>query len=137
MSGPVQFRPHHFLCALGYQGKGYSAGFTANMDEVVNTLRGPDGAGVEIEVTLQADTLCAPCPHRRGIGCTHAGKISKLDERHARALGLSDGARLNWGDALLRIRAHVPPGSLSTLCEGCQWLDYGLCEAALLELHAS
>lgn len=31
MPDPVRYRPHHFLCSLGYEGKGYSEAFTDNM----------------------------------------------------------------------------------------------------------
>ena len=135
MSESVTFRPHHFLCALGFQGKGYSDEFTANMAGIVNRLRGPHGAGMEIEVTFQADHVCAPCPLRRGQTCEHGAKIAGLDNRHAQALGLSDGARLTWGAARARIREAVPPGALQTLCAGCGWLEAGLCESALRALH--
>jgi uncharacterized protein len=135
MSGAVTFRPHHFLCALGFQGKGYSDAFTANMAGIVDRLRAPDGAGVDIEVTFQADHICAPCPLRRGCSCEHAAKIAGLDTRHARALGLHEGMRLTWGAARARIRDAVPPGALSNLCAGCSWLEAGLCESALRALH--
>lgn len=135
MSARVTFRPHHFLCALGFQGKGYSGGFTANMAGIVAQLRGPGGDAVKIDVTFQADHICAPCPHRRGSGCEKAAQITALDQRHAQALRLADGDCLSWAEAQARIRAHVPPGALTGLCAGCQWLALGLCEAGLTELH--
>lgn len=135
MNGPVRFRPHHFLCALGFQGKGYSNDFTDNMAEIVARLRGPGGDLVEIEVTHQADAICAPCPHRRGSGCEKSAKITRLDMRHAAALELHDGQHLTWGKAKDRIARHVPEGSLETLCAGCQWQVLGLCENALTALH--
>ncbi|MCC5958376.1 MAG: DUF1284 domain-containing protein [Rhodobacteraceae bacterium] len=135
MTRPVQFRPHHFLCALGFQGKGYSGSFTQNMAAIVAQLRGPDGGDTVIKVTAQADSICTPCPHRRGQSCVKVAQIAALDDRHAQALGLHAGQRLTWSDAKSRIRTHVPPGSLSDLCAGCQWLEFGLCEAALSELH--
>lgn len=135
MSAPVRFRPHHFLCTLGFQGKGYSADFTANMAQIVDLLRAPGGGDMLLEVTMQADSICAPCPHRRGVSCEKAARITALDQRHAAALRLKDGARISWAEAQNRIRAHVPPGSLAQLCKGCQWLELGLCEAALQKLH--
>ncbi len=133
----IRFRPHHFLCALGFQGKGYSAAFTANMAEIVDSLRGPDSGDVVLRVTRQADAICAPCPHRRGTGCEKSAKIAALDARHAAALGLADGEILTWSAALARIRARVAPGDLHTLCAGCAWLELGLCEGALAQLHAA
>ena len=132
----VTFRPHHFLCSLGFQGKGYSDDFTANMSGiVVDRLRAPGGDDTVIEVTGATDDICAPCPKRRDTLCTEQDKIAALDRRHARALGLFVGSTLTWGDAKRRIVKRVPPGSLATLCAGCQWLELGLCEKALSELH--
>ena len=136
MSASITFRPHHFLCALGFQGKGYSDSFTANMASIVEQLRAPDSASVEIVVTYHADSICAPCPHKHGQSCKKASKIAALDRRHARALSLADGDCLTWATAQARMIADVPPGSLAQLCAGCQWLELGLCEAALSELHA-
>ncbi|MCC5991855.1 MAG: DUF1284 domain-containing protein [Rhodobacteraceae bacterium] len=137
MNGLFHFRPHHFLCALGFQGKGYSDDFTANMAQIVAVLRGPDGGNTLLEVTHQADHICAPCPHRRGVSCDKATRIAGLDQRHAAALRLKDGDRISWAEAQRRIRAHVPRGALAQLCKGCQWRDLGLCDAALNKLHES
>lgn len=133
---PVTYRPHHFLCSLGFQGKGYSDAFTANMSRIVDDrLRAPGGDDVPIRVTGETDDICGPCPKRRGTLCTEQDKIAALDARHARALGLFVDTELTWGEAKRRILKRVPPGSLQTLCQGCQWLDLGLCERALTDLH--
>jgi len=133
---PVRFRPHHFLCALGYAGKGYSEDFTANMTAIVmDRLRAPGGDDVVIETTGATDDICTPCPKRRGRLCTNQQAISRLDRAHAAALRLAPRERLTWGEAKRRIVENVAPGSLSTLCEGCQWLELGLCEKALARLH--
>lgn len=132
----ITFRPHHFLCSLGFQGKGYSDGFTDNMARiVVEGLRAPGGDETVITVTGAADDICAPCPKRQGNLCTSQDQIAALDYRHARALGLFANTRLTWAEAKRRIVKRVPPGSLETLCKGCQWLDLGLCEQALKDLH--
>ncbi len=139
MSGtaaPLRYRPHHFLCSLGFEGKGYSEGFTANMTAIVmGRLRAPEGDTVMIRVTGAADDICVPCPKRRGRNCTSQDKIKTLDRAHAAALRLKPHEALTWGAAKARIRAHVPPGSLKTLCAGCDWERYGMCEAALKRLH--
>ncbi|TMV55797.1 DUF1284 domain-containing protein [Thioclava sp. BHET1] len=135
--GIIRFRPHHFLCAIGFQGKGYSDDFLANMHAIVtDRLRAPGGGDVVIEVAHLADDICAPCPSRRGAFCTRQDKIDRLDRAHAAALRLSPGERLSWAEAQARIRAHVAPGDLAQVCAGCQWLEYGMCETALARLHA-
>ena len=62
MSGgvPLRYRPHHFLCSLGYEGKGYSPGFTANMTAIVmGRLRAEGGDATVIEVAGAADDLAS------------------------------------------------------------------------------
>lgn len=138
MSGdhPIRYRPHHFLCSLGFEGKGYSEGFTANMTAIVmGRLRAEGGDATVIEVTGATDDICAPCPKRRGRLCTNQDKIKTLDRAHAAALRLEPRESLTWREAKVRIRAHVAPGSLKTLCAGCEWEAYGMCEAALRRLH--
>lgn len=133
---PIRFRPHHFLCALGFEGKGYSEDFTANMAAIVDArLRAPGGSDVQIEVTATADAICAPCPSRRGAGCVSADRIARLDAAHARALGLAAGDRISWAAAQARMRA-LPSGILQDICAPCQWLALGMCEAALARLQA-
>jgi hypothetical protein len=134
--GPVRYRPHHFLCSLGYEGRGYSPDFTANMTAIVmGRLRAEGGDATEILVTGALDDICAPCPKRRGDTCATQDKIARLDANHAHALALKPGDRLTWGQAKARIRMHVKPGTLRTLCAGCEWEPHGMCEAALSRLH--
>ncbi len=136
MPAPIRYRPHHFLCSLGFEGKGYSPEFAANMTAIVmGQLRAKGGDDTLIEVVPATDDICTPCPKRRGTLCTKQTKIDRLDTAHAAALGLTAGDRLTWGDAQARIRANVQPGDLSTLCKGCSWQVFGMCEAALQRLH--
>ncbi|MFN0116239.1 MAG: DUF1284 domain-containing protein [Paracoccaceae bacterium] len=137
MTAPVRYRPHHFLCSLGFEGKGYSPDFTANISAIVlGRLRAPEGDATVIEVTAGLDDICAPCPKNRGHACEVQAKIDRLDANHASALGLAPGETLTWGEAKARIRAAVPPGSLKTLCAGCEWEPFGMCDAALARLHS-
>jgi uncharacterized protein len=136
MPDPVRYRPHHFLCSLGFEGKGYSPEFTANMSAIVmGRLRATGGDTTVIEVMSGLDDICAPCPNNRGRACDVQAKIDRLDGSHAAALDLVPGDRLTWGQAKARIAARVPSGSLSTLCSGCEWEPHGMCEAALQRLH--
>lgn len=102
---------------------------------VADRLRAPGGAAEILEVAAGSDDICAPCPHRRGPECENRDRVAALDARHASALGLRAGDRLRWSEALARMRAGVKPGDLARLCAGCRWLESGLCEAALNELH--
>ena len=128
----IPFRPHHFFCALGFQGKGYSARFTANMDAIVNgQLRRDDDT--LLQVTFGVDKICAPCPKRRGARCSSQSKIEAIDAAHASALDLQDGDVLTWGEAKARMAAQ-PQGIHKSICAKCSWMAYGMCETAHAKL---
>lgn len=133
---PIRFRPHHFLCSVGFAGRGYSKRFASNMRQIVDgRLRSVGGDQVALQVVATADAICAPCPHRRGEGCTRQRRIDGLDQRHAQALELRAGDVLTWGEARRRIATLVKPNDLDRLCAGCQWLPLGLCKKAVAQLR--
>ena len=57
-----RYRPHHFLCTLGFQGKGYSPDFVKNFSEIADVLRGEDGDEQLIKVIKNCDDICRACP---------------------------------------------------------------------------
>lgn len=128
----VRLRPHHVLCTVGFQGRGYSAEFVQNYTALKATLT-PD---TSVRVVMQTDNICDACPHQRGDLCTKEAKIQRLDMRHTKALGLEKDAVYTWGVLLNRARQHIQPDDLDTLCKGCAWLPLGICKEALITLRA-
>lgn len=133
-SGAVLLRPHHVLCSIGWQGRGYSPDFTANMNAIVLGRLRADPA-TEVVFTDMANSICGPCPSRRGTGCASNERIAGLDRRHARALGIAPGQRMSWAEAQGRAVARLAPDDLNAVCMGCQWLGLGLCQSALARLQ--
>ena len=130
----LHFRPHHFLCALGFAGKGYSDPFVANFSQITAQLRAAGGDVIEIVVVDQTDSICTPCPHRRDTQCTEQTKIASLDQRHQAVLQIKAGDQLSWGEAKARIKQHMDLETFHKACEGCQWKALGVCEQALKQL---
>lgn len=131
----IRLRPHHVLCAIGFDEVGYKDAFTANFSNITRgQLRACGGSGTEVLITGQADSLCAPCPSRRGLGCEFEDRIDRIDAMHLEALGLEIGARLSWGDCLDTVRDSVVPDDLDRICAGCTWLPLGMCKANLARL---
>ncbi|MEL7184298.1 MAG: DUF1284 domain-containing protein [Pseudomonadota bacterium] len=123
------------LCALSFEGKGYDSAFVANMAHIVwGQLQSTNGSKTPVRITGQADSICAPCPRRRDMGCDVQDKIDTLDARHGAALGLAPGDQVTWGDCVDRVVAQVEPDDLDHLCQGCEWLDLGVCKAAVAQL---
>jgi hypothetical protein len=135
MSRALKYRPHHFMCTLGFQGKGYSPGFVDNFQAISDRLRGEGGDEVVLEVVGETDSICAACPHQDGPRCgSDETYIQTLDERHARALSLKPGDYITWAAAKQRIAIHVDETTFDAICAGCPWKELGICLDALRDL---
>lgn len=126
----IRYRPHHFLCTVGFQGKGYSPDFVKNFSAI------KEGLADDTLITLvdETDDICAPCPHKRDKLCTKQEMISSLDQRHSEALGFTSGQTLSWGEAKNRLK-KLSLDDFHRICAGCNWKELGVCEAALKALH--
>lgn len=91
-------RPHHALCALFFEGKGYSQAFVENMTAL---LADPSRL---FYITNACDTLCTACPHNQIGYCDNESKVLLFDER-----------TLNLTGVLLRSDQPIP---LNELCQG-------------------
>ena len=132
----IHFRPHHFLCTLGFIGKGYSPAFVKNYQAIVQQLNDPSQQ-ITIEVTPKLDSICAPCPnHTQGV-CQTENIIHALDTNHAEILELKPGDQLTWPEAKERIRTHMTLEKFHHACALCSWKKLGICEEKLRELLSS
>lgn len=131
----LKFRPHHFLCTLAFEGKGYSDEFVRNFSEIATRLRSPVGNETEIQVVDAADSICSPCPNREGVGCAAGQKISQLDSDHALILGLKPGDQLTWGEAKKLLAQKMQLEDFNRACAPCSWKSMGICEGALKKLR--
>lgn len=125
----IAFRPHHFLCALCFQGKGYSPQFIAHFTEITNALRSDDK--IAIYITEATDSICEPCPSRRAAQCLQQAKIQKLDQAHAAILQLQPGTTITWKEAKNRIKTNMSLQHFHEACAPCEWKKLGICEAVL------
>lgn len=130
----IQFRPHHFLCALCFQGNGYSPEFVKNFSGIMQQLNSPVGNQTTIEVVAETDSICSPCPSRRGTLCTQQAKISNLDQAHAKILNLSPGDKITWEQAKNRIADSMTLEKFHAACAPCEWKKLGICENVLTDL---
>jgi hypothetical protein len=132
----LKFRPHHFLCTVGYLGKGYSPEFVKNYDSIAAKLKqsGPSGDQEQIMVVAKTDSICAPCPSKRGDLCETQSKIDLLDDAHARILAIQENDILSWGEAKARIAENFNDANFESACAPCSWKSLGICKKALNEL---
>lgn len=132
----IKFRPHHFLCSVGFQGKGYSPAFVQNFTDIMAILNAPKGDEIEIEVTDITDSICDPCPLKKEHLCSTQEKIQSLDDNHAQILNLKPGQIISWGDAKKRIVEKMTLNEFNQACAQCSWKTLGICEQALINLRS-
>lgn len=130
----IKFRPHHFLCALGFKGRGYSPAFVSNFHAIMALLNGPNGEETLIHVVQQTDSICQPCPHRVDNTCQTEENIAVLDQAHASALDIKPNEKITWGQAKKRIANKITLEKFHHICATCSWKSLGICEDALKKI---
>ncbi|MBN9343226.1 MAG: hypothetical protein BGO76_03725 [Caedibacter sp. 38-128] len=129
----LNFRPHHFMCTLGFVGEGYSPSFIKNYAEIVDRLTRDENTPVK--VNFGTDSICAACPNKLARDlCTSQKVIDPLDQAHANILDLKDGEVLTWKQAKGRIVRKMTFKNFYHACKGCSWKSMGVCEKALRNL---
>ncbi len=123
----TSLRPHHALCVLFFEGKGYSQEFVENMTAFVSE------PNIMLQLTTRCDTLCQACPHNQNGYCEDEAKVSLFDQR---TLDLA-GAGLET-DQPIPLRklcqqvydAILQQGFLAEVCGECEWA--ALCQGKWL-----
>lgn len=128
----LSFRPHHFLCTLSFQGRGYSPQFVENYAQIVENLQ--KNEETLIQVVTHKDSICKACPHLSANGCSTEEKVRALDKRHAHILNLKAEDQVSWKEAKKRLKDHMTLENFHLACAGCEWKVWGVCEASLKAL---
>ena len=67
----IKLRAHHGMCLAFFEGKGYSAGFTAHMAQILEYL---EQENPTVTVVAEADCICGGCPHLANGICESADR---------------------------------------------------------------
>ena len=118
------------MCTLCFKGYGYAQSFVDNYREIHSLLNSDDSA--KILLISHNDDVCNYCPMKRNqYLCQKEEKISRLDLRHGKVLGLSTGDILSWREAKDRISQRMSIEKFHIACNSCSWKKHGICEQAL------
>ncbi len=121
----MELRPHHGLCLLFFQGKGYSPEFVKNMTQLKQAL----AENRLVQLTGQPDNICSACPHFVDGDC--GAKAPRYDQAILDLCRLHLGQTLSLGQLQEAIRANIlTPGLREQVCGDCQWSD--LCQEEVL-----
>jgi hypothetical protein len=127
-SDTIRIRAHHLLCIQGFQGKGYSADFINNMNQIIYFLN--DGISKKIRVINHDDDICTHCPH---LEKTHLEKnicsqfpesekrIKKMDDLTIKLLKLECGQKYNYKYIFSRINEIISFYQIKNICGHCSW----------------
>jgi len=118
MNSITTLRPHHALCVLFFEGKGYSPAFIENMTAI---LAEPSQM---VHITMGCDSLCRDCPHNQDGICDDEVKVAQFDQQvldlsgeifqDEQAKFLSEFCQSVY-DTILR------QGRLAEVCGECEW----------------
>ena len=98
----ICLRPHHGMCLAYFEGKGYSDGFTVNMQKMLEFFE----KGADIELTVSGDEICKECPN-----------LKELE-----ACGLSEKAQMRFQEFVENVQKNViESGKRVEICGNCQW----------------
>ena len=124
----VRLRHHHLLCTSTFSGRGYDYRFVANMEEVVSSLRSPDGLVIRLQIGC--DDICAQCPNSvRGL-CKDHGSVVEKDRSAALFLSLPDEGSFPAKPLLEMAEERLRElDDIRLVCGECEWAE--LCNERL------
>lgn len=123
----TSLRPHHALCVLFFEGKGYSQEFVENMTSFVSE------PSTTLQLTTGCDTLCQACPHNQNGYCEDEAKVSLFDQRtmDLAGAGLETDQPIPLRELCQRVYDTIlQQGLLAEVCGECEWA--ALCQGKWL-----
>lgn len=119
MSGPaIPLRAHHGMCLAFFEGKGYSRGFTAHMQTVLEQMQD----NPLVELVTHADIVCGECPNLQNGLCSTPELVLEYDRQVLGRCGLAEHQVLPWSDFAALVSRHIlAAGCRQEICGTCEW----------------
>ena len=112
------------MCLAFFIGNGYSTGFTAHMQEMLELF----GKGADVCLTVKADEICSACPNNCEGVCEAAEKVKGYDNAVLEKCGLKENQKLAFSEFTEAVQQNViQTGKRLEICGDCQWNR--ICEA--------
>ncbi len=116
-----RFRPHHLVCFLSFQGKGYDSDFVNGVNEILTALKSNPNEKL-ITVVYDCDSACEKCPNRNSGKCKDDEVITALDSAYTKLLKINEGNQWSFADMQL-IPQHISKADFVKICGKCQWFE--------------
>ncbi len=131
---PISLRPHHGMCLAYFEGKGYSEGFIAHMQRMLELFTAADVAAADpeqggkksekvlVRLTARTDEICSACPNNLDGNCREAEKVRRYDLGVLDFCGLKEGQILEYDQFASLVQERIlSAGKRVEICGGCQW----------------
>lgn len=114
-----KFRPHHGLCIMFFEGKGYNEKFIKNMYEVIKIFK--NRPTTEIILNSSNDIICSACP-LKGTNCVEESLLN-IDNTILSMCNLKNGEKVKFCDFKELICKNVISlENLENICNECRWI---------------
>jgi len=112
------------MCLAFFIGNGYSTGFTAHMQEMLELFT----KGADVCLTVKTDEICSACPNNSQGICEAAEKVKRYDNAVLELCGLENGQIMEFDDFTDVVQKKIlASGKRKEICGNCQWNS--ICES--------
>ena len=98
----IPLRPHHGMCLAYFKGEGYSDGFSAHMQEMLDIFQ----KGAKIQLHADTDEICSACPNNEKGCCSSFSLVEAYDNAVLELCGL-EGRLLGADEIISDSKADV------------------------------
>lgn len=120
----IPLRPHHGMCLAYFKGEGYSDGFSAHMQEMLDIFQ----KGAKIQLHADTDEICSACPNNEKGCCSSFSLVEAYDNAVLDLCGLENGQIMEFDDFTDIVQKKIlASGKRKEICGNCQWNS--ICES--------
>lgn len=120
----IKLRPHHVLCLLRFEGKGYTSDFVKTLTDLIRRLK----EGEAITIVEGPDDVCAPLCGTRYWHCENASIYRRdkaarhlIQQHKITSEGLRQDLLKNKEDRTLTKQLFCSQ-TIQKPCKGCEWV---------------
>ena len=114
----IPLRPHHGMCLAYFKGEGYSDGFSAHMQEMLDIFQ----KGAKIQLHADTDEICSACPNNQDGICEARDKVAEYDSAVLERCGLKAGQVLDFATFTKTVQEKIlTTDKRREICGNCQW----------------
>lgn len=122
----INLRPHHLICNLCFQGKGYNEEFIKNFNSIHQQLNNPRN---KIKIIRGIDAICLKCPRKQD--CKKDSIAAAIDQSYLRILQLNFGEVVTVHKIKNKIKTLLSVTDFHNACKKCSWKSLGICESVI------